>query len=60
MVGISVFCDQHMNMRIAEQKGYGISVPIQKLTPEKLKLAINKVLGNSRSAFSVTLNNVFP
>lgn len=52
MVGMPVFFDQHLNMKIAEQKGYGISVPLEDLSAEKLKSAINEVLVNARSVHS--------
>lgn len=53
MVGISVFFDQHFNMGIAEKNGYGIRVPLHELSTQKLKEAINNVLGNARSALLV-------
>lgn len=37
-----------MNMHLAEQKGYGVSVPFEYLTEERLKSAVNKVLGEPR------------
>lgn len=48
MVGIPVMFDQHLNMRLAEQKGYGISVPLETLTSDKLSSAVDKILSNSR------------
>lgn len=48
MVGIPVMFDQYMNIKIAEQKGYGISVPLGELTAENLKAAIDEVLDNPR------------
>lgn len=40
--------DQHLNMLLAEQKGYGVCVPYEKLSVNELKSAVDKVLGNSR------------
>lgn len=48
VVGIPFMFDQHLNMYLAEQKGYGVSVPFEVLTQEKLTSAVNKVLGNPR------------
>lgn len=48
VVGIPFFFDQNMNLKLAEQKGYGVSVPFEHLSEEKLKSAINKVLGDPR------------
>lgn len=42
------FFDQYLNMHLAEQKGFGINVPIQSLTSEKIAMAVDKVLGNPR------------
>lgn len=58
MVGIPVMFDQRLNMRIAEQKGYGIRVPLEDLSMENLKLAINKVLGNARLVFFFKLSPI--
>lgn len=44
LVGIPFFFDQYLNMYLAEQKGFGVSVPIQTLTGEKIAKAVNKVL----------------
>ena len=48
LVGIPFFFDQALNMEIAAQKGFGISVPIETLTADKISTAVRKVLGNSR------------
>lgn len=48
VVGIPFFFDQHLNMHLAEQKGFGISVPIEDLTAEKMAMAVRKVLGDPR------------
>lgn len=48
VVGIPFMFDQHMNMHLAEQKGYGICVPFESLSAESLSLAVNKILTNSR------------
>ncbi|XP_055304712.1 UDP-glucosyltransferase 2-like [Sitodiplosis mosellana] len=44
VVGIPFFFDQHLNMYLAEQKGFGISIPIETLTADKISTAIRKVL----------------
>lgn len=48
MVGISISFDQHFNMGIAEQKGFGMRIPLQELSTQNLKEAINKVIRNAR------------
>lgn len=48
VIGISFAFDQELNMVIAEQKGYGISIPYQHFTTEKLRSALGKMLSNSR------------
>lgn len=48
VVGIPFFFDQHMNIYLAEQKGFGACVPFEELTKEKLKTAVEKVLRNPR------------
>ncbi|XP_031625529.1 UDP-glucuronosyltransferase 2C1-like [Contarinia nasturtii] len=44
VVGIPFFFDQPLNMKLAEQKGFGISVPIETLNAENIATAVNKVL----------------
>ncbi|XP_055304714.1 UDP-glucosyltransferase 2-like [Sitodiplosis mosellana] len=44
VVGISCLFDQHLNMFLAEQKGFGLNVPIVSLTAENLATAVQKVL----------------
>lgn len=48
VVGIPFFFDQHLDMKLAEQKGYGISVPIQTLNAENIATAVSKVLNEPR------------
>lgn len=48
MVGIPIMFDQHLNVRIAEHKGYGLCVSFEDLSPIKISSAINKVLKNAR------------
>lgn len=48
VVGIPFFFDQHLNMYLAEQKGFGISIPIETLTAENLFKAVNEVLTNPK------------
>lgn len=50
VIGIAFAFDQKLNMRLAEQKGYGISVPFEELSKEKLKLAFRGILSNPRFA----------
>lgn len=62
MVGIPVFFDQTVNMKIAHEKGYGINVPYEFLTEIKLKSAIRQVLTNSRflcQEITYTLNCIY-
>lgn len=46
IVGISVYGDQHSNMRIAEDHNYGIGLALMDLTAERLLKCINTVLQN--------------
>ncbi|KAK5642054.1 hypothetical protein RI129_008221 [Pyrocoelia pectoralis] len=46
VVGIPVFGDQYSNMRIAEDYGYGISVPYEYLNEEGLTAALEQGLNN--------------
>lgn len=48
MVGIPVFGDQHLNMRMATFKGYGEGVPYEDLNEILLKETLEKVLLNPR------------
>ncbi|KAB0795640.1 hypothetical protein PPYR_12479 [Photinus pyralis] len=48
IVGIPVYGDQHSNMKIAEDNGYGIAVPFKHLTQKILSSAIEKVLSNHK------------
>lgn len=51
VIGISVFYDQRLNMKLAQQKGYGIDVTYENLSEENLKSAIREMLTNSRFLF---------
>ncbi|KRT83007.1 Glycosyltransferase, partial [Oryctes borbonicus] len=46
VIGISVFGDQDLNMKNAENRGYGISLPYMEFTEEKFEAALNKMLNN--------------
>lgn len=48
VVGVPVFFDQSLNMKMAEEKGYGINVPYEILSEKRLKSAIRQMLTNSR------------
>lgn len=48
VVGIPVFFDQSLNMKMAQEKGYGINVPYEVLCEKRLKSAIRQMLTNSR------------
>lgn len=48
VVGIPVFFDQTLNMALAKEMGYGLNVPYEYLSEERLKSAIQQVLRNSR------------
>lgn len=48
IVGIPFIFDQHLNMFLAEENGFGLSIPIESLTAEKLFTAVNEILRNSR------------
>ncbi|XP_055537421.1 UDP-glycosyltransferase UGT5-like isoform X2 [Wyeomyia smithii] len=47
VIGIPVFGDQNLNMAKAERGGYGLSVPYQEISEERLSAAINAILGDS-------------
>lgn len=44
VVGIPVFFDQTLNMHLAQQKGYGVMVPLETLNADNIATAINEVL----------------
>ncbi|KAK5642052.1 hypothetical protein RI129_008219 [Pyrocoelia pectoralis] len=46
VIGIPVFGDQYSNMKIAEDYGYGISVPYEYLNEERLTAALEQGLKN--------------
>lgn len=48
MVGIPVASDQHINMNVAEIRGFGKSVPYSKLNNFTIRDAIERVLSNQR------------
>lgn len=48
VVGIPFFFDQYLNMYLAEQKGYGISVPIETLDANNIASAVKAVLSTPR------------
>lgn len=45
VIGIPVFGDQYLNMAKAERTGYGLLLPYQEISEERLARAINRVLG---------------
>lgn len=48
IIGISFAFDQHLNMKAAAQKGYGIYLPFEQVTETSLKLAFREILTNKR------------
>lgn len=48
-VGIPVFYDQYLNMKIAESKGFAVTVSYEDLSEAKLKSAISNILTDPRS-----------
>lgn len=46
IVGVPFFADQHLNMKIAEKKGYGKLVDFFEMTEESFENAIKEVLSN--------------
>lgn len=44
VVGIPFFFDQYLNMYLAQQKGFGISVPIETLNADNIASAVTNVL----------------
>lgn len=54
IIGIPIFFDQNKNMKMVEHLGYGIQVPYEDLTTQKLRDAIREIFTDSR--FGVTFN----
>lgn len=48
VVGIPIFGDQHLNMKLATLAGYGESLPYEGFTEIKFKETLHKVLSNPR------------
>ncbi|XP_058123356.1 UDP-glycosyltransferase UGT5-like [Anopheles ziemanni] len=48
VIGIPVFGDQYLNMGKAERTGYGIQLPYQEISEERLSKAINEILNNEK------------
>ncbi|XP_035916783.1 UDP-glycosyltransferase UGT5-like [Anopheles stephensi] len=48
VIGIPVFGDQYLNMAKAERTGYGLLLPYQEISEERLSRAINQILGDAR------------
>ncbi|XP_013109266.2 UDP-glycosyltransferase UGT5 [Stomoxys calcitrans] len=44
MLGIPIYCDQHLNMRKAEMSGYAVKLHFPSITRETLKEALDKLL----------------
>lgn len=44
MLGIPIYCDQHLNMRKAEQSGYAIKLHFPTINREVLKESLNKLI----------------
>ncbi|KAK4876034.1 hypothetical protein RN001_012456 [Aquatica leii] len=60
IVGIPIFADQPLNVKIAEESGFGVGISYESLNEDNLKNAINLILNNS--SFSVTAkqkSNIF-
>ncbi|XP_053677533.1 UDP-glycosyltransferase UGT5-like [Anopheles nili] len=48
VIGIPVFGDQYLNMAKAERTGYGLLVPYQEISEERLSKAINQILTDGK------------
>lgn len=48
MIGIPMYFDQESNMKMAEYRGYSISLPYRELTTEKLQIAVREIITNPR------------
>lgn len=65
LVGIPIVFDEYLNLAVAQQYGYGISVPFQRVTQHTLRLAFRDVLSNARCVdtdsfpFSLLMNFSF-
>jgi len=46
IVGVPFFADQYLNMKIAEDKGYGKLVNFLEITEESFENAVKEVLSN--------------
>lgn len=56
VIGIPSFFDQNFNMKNTQIKGYGISVPYEQLTVDKLRDAIRTIFTDSRSDLFLSPN----
>jgi glucuronosyltransferase len=46
MLGIPIYCDQHLNMKKANAAGYAINLSFKNITETSLKWALNELLQN--------------
>ncbi|XP_011294798.1 UDP-glycosyltransferase UGT5 isoform X2 [Musca domestica] len=60
MLGIPIYCDQHLNMRKAEQSGYAIKLHFPTINREVLKESLNKLIHDPQYRNNVQrYSNVF-
>lgn len=48
IIGVPMFFDQELNMKMAESRGYGISMPYRELTAEQFQNAVKNMFANPR------------
>ncbi|XP_053664192.1 UDP-glycosyltransferase UGT5-like [Anopheles marshallii] len=48
VIGIPVFGDQYLNMAKAERTGFGLLLPYQEISEDRLSSAINQILGDTK------------
>ncbi|XP_073847615.1 UDP-glycosyltransferase UGT5-like isoform X2 [Musca autumnalis] len=60
MLGIPIYCDQHLNMRKAELSGYALKLHFPSITREILKKSLNELLHNPSYRDNIQrISNIF-
>ncbi|KAJ6649556.1 UDP-glucosyltransferase 2 [Pseudolycoriella hygida] len=50
VIGIPIVFDEYLNLAVAQQNDYGISIPFQEITENRLRSALKEILSNSSYA----------
>lgn len=48
VIGIPIVFDEYLNSAVAQQNGHGVSIPLEQLTEQKLRVALRDVISNAR------------